>query len=473
MDEHRTWSEEEFGGASFGDARLTYRLVRMAGRAAERPDGVIARVFDRPAERQAAYDLLGNSRASSRAVIDATCSATAARCIDGEIVYVLIDGSSASLADPSNTKELGSIGAHSFAARGVKVVNVYAVDERGAPVGLLDIEAWRRTNKQKTGSRFIRRRDGKTEMAQHWCPALQRAFARLKAAGRSARAWTVGDRECDDARFLRLAASLGTFTVRAAQNRLVASVRGHKRKLFSVARAGRSQGLRVVRIPATPKRRARIATLETRVARTKVLLPLHDSRRTRDAMLVSVVHVREVGPVRGARLEWILLTNAPVETAKQIEQVVASYRARWRIEEYHRTWKAGACDAEATQVRSMEAITKWITILGAVAARAERLKHLSRTQPDAPASIELTDVEIVSLITAKRRIKTSVEVVPDGMPTIEVATRWIADLGGWAGHYGKYKPGATTIMRGLERLATWTDAVGTLLDPREIKRRLR
>jgi len=325
-----------------------------------------------------------------------------ARCNDNETVRIVIDGSSLSMADQANSKELGSVGAHKFPTRGVKVVNVYAVDQRGVPVGLLEVNAWRRKKKKKKGGRFARRRDGKTEMAQHWCPALQTAVDRLKEARPNARAWIVGDRECDDARFLRLANSLGTFTVRAAQNRLVEPQRGRKRKLFSVARAGRSYGTRIVEIPATPKRPARVATLEIRVATTKVLLPLHDSGGHRDALLLSVVYVREVGAVRGARLEWVLLTNAPVETKEQIDEVVASYRARWRIEDYHRAWKAGACDAEATQLRSLEGIMKWVTILGAVAARAERLKHLSRTTPDAPASVELSDAEIVALITAKR-----------------------------------------------------------------------
>ncbi|MBK8409364.1 MAG: hypothetical protein IPL19_15435 [Sandaracinaceae bacterium] len=67
-----------------------------------------------------------------------------------------------------------------------------------------------------------------------------------------------------------------------------------------------------------------------------------------------------------------------------------------------------------------------------MAARTEHLKRLARTQPDEPATCELTEDEIQVLIFAKRRIKTSVELVPDGIPPIKTAVRWIADLGGWA-----------------------------------------
>ena len=48
------------------------------------------------------------------------------------------------------------------------------------------------------------------------------------------------------------------------------------------------------------------------------------------------------------------------------------------------------------------------------------------------------------------------------IPFGEYATRWVADLGGFAGHYKRYEPGATTISRGLEKLAIWTDALRTI-----------
>ena len=328
MNACRSWAESEFGHASLKDARLTHRLVRMATCAAEKPSGVVAQVFKDPAERQAAYDLLSNSRVPSEQMVESIAEATVERCSADDMVFVVLDGSSISLSDSAKSKQLGSIGAHKFPTRGLKFVTAYAVDSRGVPLGLLHIQAWRRGAKKRAASRFIRRRKGLTEMAQQWCPAVQAAIAHLKDGRPNACAWLVGDRECDDARFLRLASSVGTFTVRAAQNRLVEPHRGRKRKLFSIARAGRSYGKRVVQIPATPKRRARIATLEIRVATTKVLLPLHDGTQARDILAVSVIYVREVGQVRGARLQWILLTNAPVDTQEQVDKVIASYRAR-------------------------------------------------------------------------------------------------------------------------------------------------
>ncbi|MGZ3452104.1 MAG: IS4 family transposase [Polyangiales bacterium] len=473
MDDARAWARDEFGDLGLRDGRLDYRVGCMAARAAQNPDGLISTVFPVAKERQAAYGVLSNSRVPSEALIAATARATAQRCAGSRYVYVVIDGTSASLSDHAKTKELGSIGARCFGARGLKAVDVLAVDPRGVPLGMLGLKFWSRGAK-RSGQRFVRRRDGKTEMAEHWLPTLEDSVQQLTTHAPGVQPWIVADRECDDSRFIRAAVQHGGyFTIRVAQNRIVETTKGRRSKLLSLVRKGRLAARRVVQLPATATRRARTAMLEVRVSQMKVLLPLHDNAHSRQPVVATVVWLREVGR-RKDRVSWTLLTNAPVTTEDEIAAVVASYRARWRIEEFHRAWKAGACDLESTQLRSREAIAKWATILGAVAARAERLKHLSRTEPDAPATIELTDTEIVALITLKRREKTSVEVVPDGVPTIAQATLWIADIGGYAGHYKKgRRPGTTTIARGLERLAMWTEAVATFVPAKEIRRRLR
>src|SRR6185369_10739664 len=77
----------------------------------------------------------------------------------------------------------------------------------------------------------------------------------------------------------------------------------------------------------------------------------------------------------------------------------------WRIEDFHKTWKSGACNVEACQLRSAEAAMKWATIMASVAARTERLKHRSRTEATLPASVELSEHEIQSLIFFKKKIR--------------------------------------------------------------------
>ncbi|HMJ13074.1 MAG TPA: IS4 family transposase, partial [Polyangiaceae bacterium] len=142
--------------------------------------------------------------------------------------------------------------------------------------------------------------------------------------------------------------------------------------------------------------------------------------------------------------------------------VIFGYTLRWRIESFHKTWKSGACNVEETQLRSQQAVTVWATLLAAVAARIERLKLLSRSDPEKPASIELDPHEIRALIVLKREYKKKTEVIPDTMPTIGQATRWIADLGGYTGRSSGGPPGAITIRRGLDYLKPAADLLRRL-----------
>ena len=148
----------------------------------------------------------------------------------------------------------------------------------------------------------------------------------------------------------------------------------------------------------------------------------------------------------------MLYTNVSVETKEQALAVVQSYAFRWRIEEFHRTWKSGACNVEDTQLRSVRAVTIWATILAANAVRIERLKHLSRTNPEAPATLVLRPIEIETLISLRKKDRLP---VPKGALTIAVATKWVAELGGWISRKNG-PPGSITLFRGLERLAQIT-----------------
>ena len=131
----------------------------------------------------------------------------------------------------------------------------------------------------------------------------------------------------------------------------------------------------------------------------------------------------------------------------------------FRSEDFHKSWKTGCCNVEQTQLRHMTHVLRWATMLATIAMRVERLKHLARSQPNLPASTELSDIEIEALRAAKNRIKKRTETIPNEMPTISQAVRWIADLGGYTGKSSGGPPGSITIARGLELLHVWTDAL--------------
>jgi hypothetical protein len=450
------WAAEEFGDAWLGDRRRTDRLVRMAARVAARPAGRVSEVFERAAEREGAYDFLENKHVGAEELVAHVSAKTAARCSQHPFVFVPIDGSSLALVDTRGGKKFGSVGTLNRGGRGLKVITSLAVSPTGVTVGVLDQRWWARTQavscsrKEKRG-RNAKRKTGEKE-TQHWLKAVDVVCERATAAG--ARAWLQLDREADNQDILlRLASTGHYFTARGTFDRVIEQGPGMDTTLRAALAAQAPAGRYVLNVSAGPGRTAREARMVVRCA--KVSLRLKNSwTKTVRRVEVSVVEASEEGttPTGEAPIDWLLLTNAPISTYQDCRRVVLGYAQRWRIEDFHKAWKSGACNVEDTQLRSVRAVCVWATILATVAARAERLKHLSRAQPEVPASVELDAYEIRALVLLKRDTKKRSEEIPSTMPTLAQAVRWIADLGGYTGKSSGGPPGSITIRRGLERL---------------------
>lgn len=444
------WASEEFGRAELGDRRRTRRLVRMAATAMQRPAGRILEVFQTSAERQGAYDLLANGEVRHGPMTESLGSATAARCIDESGVYVSIDGSSLSLTDHTGRKGFGGVGSTQQGGRGLKVVTALAVDMAGTPVGVLDQQWWARRVQKKCHAH--RRRAVHDTETQHWVDCIRESQRRMAEHAPRTRLWFLLDRENDRRGCLEaLHVSGETFVVRSSTNRrLVADDRRYL--LEQLDEAMPSHGY-VLHVTAGPGRSARKAHMLVRAVHAN--LRLSDRGNRRASLGVTVVEAREAGttPPGEKPIAWRLLTNHPVCEAADADRVIEAYARRWSIEPFHKTWKTGACNVEDSQLRDRDHVVKWAILMAAVAARIERLKVLSRQQPDQLADSELTKYEIAALILLKRKFKKRTETIPDSVPTLRDAVTWIAELGGYTGKSSGGPPGSITIRRGLDYLA--------------------
>jgi hypothetical protein len=453
--EQERWAREEFGGAELGDGRRTDRAVRMAARAAENPGGKISRVFCDDAERQGAYDFLESGHASAAALIKAMAAATAKRASEQSFAFVALDGSSITLTDRVGSKDFGSVGTLSAGARGLKVVNGLACNPNGAPLGLLSQVWWARTDasSQRPKTKCARNRKRKVEEKEtkHWIEAIVQAAAHADDA--EVRLWFQLDREGDNRHILStLSKTTHWFTVRSSWDRLIEATGKDKQYLRQWLARQAPGGDYSLNVTEGPHRSARHARIDVRWGR--VVLRLRDRwAKTERKLEVTAVWAREEGtcPPDEKPVDWLLLTNRRVDSLEDACFVVRGYTQRWRVEEFHKTWKSGACKVEQSQLRSCHAVVLWATILAAVAARIERLKILARTTPDKPATVEFSSHEIRALIVLMREIKKRNETIPDA-PTIGQATNWIARLGGYTGKSSGGPPGSITIRRGLEKL---------------------
>jgi hypothetical protein len=272
------------------------------------------------------------------------------------------------------------------------------------------------------------------------------------------------DREADNKNILVALANSGhDFTARSSWDRLVEGTGKDRQYLRELLGEQAPRGTYELDVAAGPNRSARRATMAVRVAR--VTLRLRDKHTGKENRLsVTAVWAREqrTTPISEKPLDWLLFTNVPVNTLHDAILVVYGYSQRWRIEEFHKTWKSGACNVEDSQLRTSQAAMLWATMLAAVAARIERLKKLSRTDPELPADVELTPFEIRALIILKRRQKKRTETIADTMPTINQAVVWIAELGGYTGKSSGGPPGSITIRRGMDKIRTAAELLEAL-----------
>lgn len=125
-------------------------------------------------------------------------------------------------------------------------------------------------------------------------------------------------------------------------------------------------------------RKARLARLSVRAA--EVTLRLVD---TSDGSMwpapMHAVLAREAAdsaPEDERPLEWLLLTTFPVESFADAELVLFGYSQRWRIEDFHRLWKTGACRVEDSQLGDFDHLARWAVILAAAATFFLRLWSL-------------------------------------------------------------------------------------------------
>ncbi|MBZ0235053.1 MAG: IS4 family transposase [Deltaproteobacteria bacterium] len=444
----QAWAEETFGNAQLGDVRRTRRLVSMARRAALAPAGLVTEVFRVAAERQAAYDLLEHDNVSAEALSESLFRATAHSCRAQKRVFVLLDGASVGITDRLGMKGFGRTGTWAEGGLGLKVMNALAVNEHGTPLGVADQIWWRRPVDVRIG-KSKKYRPAKERESYRWREAVERVAGRFATEAPNARLHFIADREAETTLMIQTLLRSGhEFTLRSNATRKVQG--RHQRLRLRSVLAQQPPVARVkVEIPETARHPSRQAVLDVRAAR--VPLVLRDRYYCeRKVVELTVIWARERGH-RGSKIDWTLITNVDVKSAADACEAIRRYARRWRIEDFHRTWKSGLCNVEATQLRSPSAVIKWATILAAVASRAERLRHLYRETPHAPASAEFSSTEIEAIVLLKSEDSRRERITAEGL-TIVKAIRWIAHLGGYVGNRGSGPPGATTIARGLERV---------------------
>jgi hypothetical protein len=298
-----------------------------------------------------------------------------------------------------------------------------------------------------------------------WSDGIDSAAAHLTGA----KVIHVMDRESDDYALLsHLVENDQLFVIRSMHNRILMGEDESRRKLDQAVSQVECEVARQAKLTKRvtgnrspqqrkihPTRKARVAQLS--VGYTPVVLRKprphpRDSEAKRalslpSSLSLNVVRVWEASPPEGEPpVEWVLLTNTPVQSCQDALQVVERYRARWTIEEYFKALKTG-CAYESRQLGDFESLVNAFAVFAAIACTLLAIRSDARLAPDAPAEAVASKDEI-DVLRALGPAQLTQE------PNASEVLLAIAALGGHIKHNGP--PGWQVLWRGYVELCQLT-----------------
>lgn len=450
-----SWCEEELAGVDLGDARLDARLINTAVQLSAQPLSSINQACEDWADVKAAYRLFDNEKVTLGKILYPHQMRTRERMQAHSLVLAVQDTTFLSYTDHPKTTGLGPIRGADQNLFGLVMHTTLCVTPDGLPLGVLDQQIWARSEEKREMTKAqLRNLPLEEKESYKWLQALE---CTMQLAPPSTRVVTVGDRGADVYELFVRAQELQTgLLIRASQDRVL--VNDETGKLRSSVQAAAIAGYLKVHVPEKKNEPERDATVSVRFRSLTLQPPWRPKSPDKaplPAMPVDAILVQEIDPPPGVTpLDWLLLTNIPVHTFEEAVERVRWYRCRWYIEVYFKVLKSG-CKVEDCRLRTAQRLILFLTLHSIIAWRLFWLTYVNRCLPDAPCSAVLAEHEWQALYATIHRTS----VLPQQLPTVHQAVRWIARLGGFLGRKRDGEPGVTVIWRGWQRLsdisATW------------------
>jgi hypothetical protein len=454
-----SFGTEFFGKVDLKNEARNKRLVDVADVLVINPQGTFPKKFHEPGQLKGFYRLMNQPAVTHASVLKPAVARTHELMAAATgTVLVIQDWTEFDYTGHTSMQDvLGQIGNGS--RKGYVCANALAiVAETREVLGLAGQILFHRPDVDPKETRDARR-DRATRESRLW----RSVSAEIPAPVAGRRQVEVADRGADVLEYLDyVEAHDKQYLVRSKHDRRIsaggvdaetgAAVDEEIVKLHAFARSLPLHGRRKVVLPARPGQARREATLAVGFAKVTLRVPVQPRGQTRRVPLETwVVVAREVDPPDDEPLEWILLTNVPVETTKDAWERVQWYECRWGIEEYHKVLKTG-CGIEQMQFTTEQALQPAIALISVTAVRLLNLRDAAR-QPDAkskPASeiFPLLAVVVLGMWRFKeRREKMSVHDF----------CMALARLGGHQNRKSDGLPGWITLWRGWSALQPMLD----------------
>jgi len=460
------WVVDEVKTAELNDKRLNARLAKLLSQLAARPTASIPAACGGRAEMVAAYRFCKNEKTSFEAVLRPHRDATRERMAAQPVVILSQDTSEIEVTRPEQKVE-GSGPLDGGARCGALLHAMHAFAPDGTPLGTVDATAWVRAEEPVCAplSRAERAAIPIEDKESHrWVVALEQAREEARHCP-TTQFICVADSEADIYEVM----AEGTrepravdWIVRAGQDRALVWEEGHDhggqyirehvlKQPVLFQNTIQVRGRKTTKVTCETRgrrqpRESREATVAVRAARVTLRPPWRADRKL-PPVTVNVVLVSEVNPPAGDEpVEWMLLTNLPIDTLEQVRQIIQYYCVRWMIEIFFRVLKSG-CRVEKRLFEHMDRLLTCLAVYMIVAWRTLYVCRLGRSCPEVSCEAVFEPAEWKSVWKVVRR-----EDPPAEPPALGVFVRMVAQLGGYVNQKRSGPPGPQTVWIGLQRM---------------------
>jgi hypothetical protein len=428
-----------------GDKRLNKRCEKLLESFGCHPDQSIPVACGGWDETMAAYRFFSNKSVTHEKILEPHKESTIKRMQREKVVLLAQDTTEVNYTGRKKIEGLGFL--QGEYQQGFYMHPMLAVTPEKVCLGVVDNYIWTRSSLGKRNK--SRWKDIKDKESYCWL----RGYNVANEVARSMPGTmlvTVGDRESDI--YELFAEGL------KEENRAYWIVRSqHNRNLVkSCGKAKDKLREEILNLPViseaefylatNKKRKGRLVKQEIRIGKVKLKAPRKKNRILEDAEINVVFCCEKGAPVGEKPIEWLLLTNVPIDSKERAEEIVQWYVCRWQIEVYFRTLKSG-CLIEELQLEDGERIKACLGLYMIVAWRIMYVTMVGRICPDISSEVIFTKAEWQAAYVATKK-----KSPPKESPPLNEMIKMVGQLGGYLNRKGDGEPGAQAIWIGIQRL---------------------
>lgn len=435
----------DYSAAGFRDPLLNDRLRILTTDLLKHPGCSLPQACHCPAALKAAYRFFDHPDVTVAKILPAFVRPSIRSLLGQREVLVASDSTTLNYSNLESATGLGFLN-DSETAKGIHLHSALLLNRAGNLVGIADLQFWVRKQFRQETVEEIRQLPIEEKESYKWLLAMRAAHTAFESATtKPPRLIHVMDREGDIHEVFAEVRKLGADAViRCAQDR---RVEGYKPEQIDYSKnrvAGQTaMGTMELRVPCK-EGGYRTAKVEVRAASVR-LRPDESKHKGRKPVKMGLVEVREISqPPEGEKAaRWWLWTTLRVRKLDQVKRVLRIYKARWRLEDYHRALKTG-CGVEHLRLQDGEKLMKALAIEAWVAIRVVRLRDEAKNDPEQDCEVCFREEEW-KLLWARKHGRAWRE--SDGKPTLGEVVKWLGRLGGHLGRKKDPVPGAECLSK--------------------------